>query len=100
MLRVSNNQGVAFFDEKLGNLCMSWLGDCVYSVREAATVNLKRLTEVFGVDWAKQTIIPKVLSMAQHSNYLYRLTTIFAFTVSCLAVGHLSSSLTLMKLIV
>ena len=30
---------------------MSWLGDNVYSIREAATVNLKKLTEVFGVDW-------------------------------------------------
>jgi serine/threonine-protein phosphatase 2A regulatory subunit A len=60
---------------------MSWLGDCVYAIREAATVNLRKLTEVFGVEWAKQTIIPKVLAMGQHSNYLYRMTTIFAITV-------------------
>ena len=73
-----------FFDEKLGNLCMSWLGDCVFSIREAATINLRKLTEVFGVEWAKTTIIPKVLNMAQHANYLYRMTTIFAITVCCI----------------
>ncbi|KAJ3131992.1 hypothetical protein HK100_005820 [Physocladia obscura] len=77
---LASQLGVKFFDEKLGALCMSWLGDCVFSIREAATTNLRKLTEVFGYDWAKQTIIPKVLAMGQHSNYLYRMTTIFAIT--------------------
>nr|ODN96708.1 protein phosphatase 2 (formerly 2A), regulatory subunit A [Cryptococcus depauperatus CBS 7855] len=72
--------GVNFFDDKLGNLCMSWLGDTVFSIREAATINLKKLTDVFGVEWAKTTIIPKVLEMGGHQNYLYRMTTIFAIT--------------------
>jgi len=74
--------GVSFFDERLGALCMSWLGDTVFSIREAATINLKKLTEVFGVEWARATIIPKVLAMGEHPNYLYRMTTIFAITVS------------------
>ncbi|KAF9182602.1 hypothetical protein BGZ51_004655 [Haplosporangium sp. Z 767] len=78
--------GVEFFDEKLGALCMSWLGDSVFSIREAATVNLRKLAEVFGVDWAKQTIIPKVLAMGTHPNYLYRMTTIFAITAMASAV--------------
>lgn len=72
--------GVTFFDEQLGSLCMSWLGDNVYSIREAATINLKRLTEVFGVEWANSTIVPKVLQMGGHPNYLYRMTTVFAIT--------------------
>ncbi|KAI9638176.1 armadillo-type protein [Dioszegia hungarica] len=72
--------GVQFFDDKLGTLCMSWLGDTVFSIREAATINLKRLTDVFGVDWARTTIIPKVLAMGEHPNYLFRMTTIFAIT--------------------
>lgn len=74
--------GVDFFDDKLGQLCMAWLGDTVFSIREAATINLKKLTDVFGVEWAKSTIIPKVLAMGDHHNYLYRMTTIFAITVS------------------
>ncbi|PWN45150.1 ARM repeat-containing protein [Ceraceosorus guamensis] len=77
---LANQLGVSFFDEQLANLCMSWLGDTVFSIREAATVNLKKLTDVFGVEWARQTIIPKVLQMGVHPNYLYRMTTIFAIT--------------------
>lgn len=86
---LANQLGVDFFDEQLSNLCMSWLGDTVFSIREAATVNLKKLTDVFGVQWARNTIIPKVLQMGVHPNYLYRMTTIFAITVgvssACLA---------------
>ena len=62
---------------------MDWLADAVFSIREAATQNLKKLTEVFGVDWASQAIIPKVMAMGKHPNYLYRMTTCFAITVSC-----------------
>jgi hypothetical protein len=73
--------GKPFFDAQLANLCMSWLGDTVYSIREAATINLRRLTEVFGVEWAKVAIVPKVVGMGQHPNYLYRMTTVQAITV-------------------
>jgi len=60
---------------------MSWLGDSVYSIREAATVNLKKLTEVFGVDWARVSIVPKVVGMGSHPSFLFRMTTIQAITV-------------------
>lgn len=79
---LASQLGVKFFDEKLSNLCMSWLGDTVFSIREASTLNLKKLTEVFGVDWASKAIVPKVAAMAEHPNYLYRMTTCFAVSVS------------------
>jgi serine/threonine-protein phosphatase 2A regulatory subunit A len=60
---------------------MGWLGDTVFSIREAATHNLKKLTEVFGVEWASEAIIPKVMAMGNHPNYLYRMTTCFAISV-------------------
>lgn len=78
---LANQLGKPFFDEQLGNLCMSWLGDTVFSIREAATINLKKLTEVFGVEWSKSAIVPKVMGMGQHPNYLYRMTTVQAITV-------------------
>ena len=78
---LASQLGVKFFDEKLSNLCMSWLGDTVFSIREAATHNLKKLTEVFGVEWASEAIIPRVMLMGGHTNYLYRMTTCFAITV-------------------
>jgi len=45
-------------------------------------LNLKKLVGVFGPQWAQNTIVPKVLSMCSHPNYLYRMTTIFAITVA------------------
>lgn len=78
---LASQLGVQFFDEKLGNLCMSWLGDIVFSIREAATVNLRKLIEVFGIDWAKSTIIPKILEMSKNPNYLFRMTTASALGV-------------------
>jgi len=77
--------GKPFFDEQLGNLCMSWLGDTVFSIREAATINLKNLTDVFGVEWAREAIVPKVMGMGKHPNYLFRMTTVQAITVRGLA---------------
>jgi serine/threonine-protein phosphatase 2A regulatory subunit A len=80
---LASQLGVKFFDEQLNSLCLGWLADTVYSIREAATINLKKLTEVFGVEWAEQSIIPNVTSMGQHPNYLYRMTTCFAISVCC-----------------
>ncbi|OXV06953.1 hypothetical protein Egran_05284 [Elaphomyces granulatus] len=77
---LASQLGVKFFDEQLSNLCMGWLGDTVFSIREAATQNLKKLTEVFGVDWARDSIIPKVMALGGHPNYLYRMTTCFAIS--------------------
>lgn len=79
---LASQLGVKFFDEQLSDLCMGWLGDTVFSIREAATTNLRKLTEVFGVEWSQSSIIPKVMAMGQHPNYLYRMTTCFAISVS------------------
>ncbi|KAF8922546.1 armadillo-type protein [Mucidula mucida] len=73
--------GKPFFDEQLGNLCMSWLGDTVFSIRESATINLKKLIEVFGLDWGKVAIVPRVMGMGTHPNYLFRMTTVQAITI-------------------
>jgi serine/threonine-protein phosphatase 2A regulatory subunit A len=74
--------GKPFFDEQLAGLCMSWLGDTVYSIRESSTLNLKRLIDVFGLEWGRVAIVPKVMGMRNHPNYLYRMTTVQAITVS------------------
>lgn len=78
---LASQLGVEFFDDKLSSLCMGWLGDSVFSIREAATKNLRKLTEVFGVGWASTAIIPKVMAMGAQPNYLYRMTTCFAISV-------------------
>lgn len=76
--------GVEFFDEKLNSLSMNWLVDHVYAIREAATLNLKKLVEKFGPEWASNTIIPKVLNMSRDQNYLHRMTCLFCINVSIL----------------
>uniref|UniRef100_A0A8C2SR02 Uncharacterized protein n=1 Tax=Coturnix japonica TaxID=93934 RepID=A0A8C2SR02_COTJA len=81
------SQGVEFFDEKLNSLCMAWLVDHVYAIREAATSNLRKLVERFGQDWAQGTIVPKVLAMATDPNYLHRMTTLFCINVSSVPMG-------------
>ena len=55
-----------------------WLVDHVFAIREAATINLKKLVEAFGVEWAQEKVIPKVLQLAEDSSYLRRMTTIFS----------------------
>ena len=80
--RLIGQLGVEFFDEKLNSLCMTWLIDHVYAIREAATNNLKKLVEKFGTDWAQQTIIPKVIAMSRDQNYLHRMTCLFCINVS------------------
>ena len=32
---------------------MTWLSDNIHSIRLAATRNLKRLTDLFGIEWAQ-----------------------------------------------
>jgi hypothetical protein len=70
--------GEEFFDQRLSELCMEWLKDSVWSIREAATANLTKLAEGFGVEWAKRVIIPKVLQLGSNHSYLMRMTAVFA----------------------
>lgn len=60
---------------------MSWLGDCVYAIREAATLNLKHLVRIFGSEWAKKSVLPKIIAMGNENNYIHRITTVFALKV-------------------
>ncbi|WAR05502.1 2AAA-like protein [Mya arenaria] len=79
--------GMEFFDEKLNSLCMTWLVDHVFAIRDAATKNLQRLVEKFGIEWAQNTVIPKVLQMARDQNYLHRLTCLFCINLMSEACG-------------
>jgi serine/threonine-protein phosphatase 2A regulatory subunit A len=73
--------GVEFFDEKLCALCMTWLVDHVFAIREAATHNLKKLVQKFGAEWAENTVIPKIIAMSRDPNYLHRMTCLFCINV-------------------
>lgn len=64
----------------------------VYAIREAATNNLMKLVEKFGAEWAQNTIVPKVLAMANDPNYLHRMTTLFCVNVSINFCSFMSSN--------
>ena len=69
--------GKVFFSEKLNNLCLTCLSDDVYSVRRLAAGNLEKLCKLFGEDWCCTNIIPRLLQMHSHTNYLQRMTSLY-----------------------
>ena len=85
--KLASQLGVAFFDEKLRDMCLGWLQDCVFAIREAAIANVCRLVEVFGMEWGQQQIIPQVFAAHTHTNYLYRMTVLYAMPVLAPTVG-------------
>jgi len=81
--------GVRFFEEKLATLCIDWLHDCVYTIRESAIGNLKKIVDVFGVEWARTQLLPNVLDATRtHTNFLYRMTALSAVAVLASTVGR------------
>jgi hypothetical protein len=50
---------------ELVDMVIGWLGDPVFSIREAATASLKRLTEFFGGAWADAVLLPRVLKIIE-----------------------------------
>ena len=42
---------------------------------------------MFGVDWAQKLLIPRVLAAREHTNYLYRMTVLFAVGALAPVVG-------------
>lgn len=75
---VSSQLGVEFFNAHLMKLCLMWLKDPVYAVRQKTVEILEKLIEAFGKAWASKVIIPEVLSMARETHFTHRLTCLFA----------------------
>jgi len=44
--------GETFFNEKLNPICIDWMKDPIYTIREASLENIKQLTIIFGAAWA------------------------------------------------
>uniref|UniRef100_A0A7E4VWT4 Protein phosphatase PP2A regulatory subunit A n=1 Tax=Panagrellus redivivus TaxID=6233 RepID=A0A7E4VWT4_PANRE len=77
-----------FFEEKLLKLCMTWLTDHVFAIREAATNILKQLATKFGADWTSQHVIPKVVDLSRDQNYLHRMTCLFSVKALSQSIGQ------------
>jgi len=61
----------------------------VYTIRQSAIVNLRKLVEVFGLEWARTKLLPPVFEATQaNTNYLYRMSALAVVTVLASTVGH------------
>jgi serine/threonine-protein phosphatase 2A regulatory subunit A len=73
--------GEPFFTEKLNPICLAWIKDSIFSIREAALSNFKQLAVIYGMPWALKHVVPKVMWQHQDGNYLHRLTPLFFMVV-------------------
>lgn len=69
--------GQQFFDDKLGALCLNWLGDAVNYIRRTAVKNLVSIGKEFGDEWCSRVLVAKINSMKQNPNYLHRINTLY-----------------------
>ncbi|XP_019561731.1 serine/threonine-protein phosphatase PP2A 65 kDa regulatory subunit [Aedes albopictus] len=79
--------GQEYFNQKLRDLCFNWLNDHVYAIREAATLNMKKIVQTFGTQWAETNIINQILVMYKNNNYLHRMTCLFCINALADVVG-------------
>lgn len=70
--------GKDFFTDKLSSICVNWLGDDIATIRDAATMNLKELTALFGSEWACDHLLPPIEDIRHNTSYLRRLTAVQA----------------------
>jgi len=84
---LAHQLGQAFFDEKLKALCMRWLTDPVFAIRQAGTLNMQELVRMFGSEWALESLLPPILAMHTQSNYLQRMTVLFVVNVVAPLLG-------------
>jgi serine/threonine-protein phosphatase 2A regulatory subunit A len=90
---------VVYFEQNLLDLCLKWLSDRVFSIREAATKNLTSLTDVYGKEWTKSKIVPRIIDLKNNAHYLYRLTAVRAAEVLIPSLDKDASFGTLLPLI-
>lgn len=61
---------------------IDWLEDPVFAVRETAVDALHRVIRQFGPEWADVALLPRLLPLAKHRNYLRRMTLLQALGAS------------------
>lgn len=79
--------GEADFTKELSGLFMIWLADSVFSVRDAAAANLRRLSEVLGPAWSELNVVPQLQALLTHKNYLYRISVMLCTSTLCEVVA-------------
>mmetsp|Transcript_36279 Transcript_36279/g.43822 ORF Transcript_36279/g.43822 Transcript_36279/m.43822 type:complete len:602 (+) Transcript_36279:101-1906(+) len=71
--QLAKSLGRDFITDQLTDLCVGFLNDSVYEIREYAGVNLQRLAELkeFGIEWATVEIVDKLVKMYNETQTTY-----------------------------
>jgi serine/threonine-protein phosphatase 2A regulatory subunit A len=72
--------GESFFNDKLNTICLDWLKDPIFSIREVAIINIKELCIIFGPQWSLKHVLPPLMDLHKELNYLHRMTPLFAIS--------------------
>merc|ERR1719263_2067145 len=72
---------IEYFPQLAGKLGIEWLKDQVHAIRQAAAMNLKKLSEQFGEQWTQEFVLPKILDMVDNPHYLYRMAVLEALAM-------------------
>ena len=75
--KIAQQIGKKAFNEKMFDLIITCLADHVYSIRDAACATIQRVVDIFGMEWTRATVLPKVFQLAEEANYLRRMTMLF-----------------------
>ncbi|KAH9259782.1 hypothetical protein BASA81_002204 [Batrachochytrium salamandrivorans] len=77
---------LAYFEANLMDICVHFLSDQVFTVREAGAGLVMQICKVFGTEWTLKKIVPSVQALKLTNNYLYRLTAVRSMEVLMQAV--------------
>eukprot|EP00298_Acanthocystis_sp_HF-20_P022544 c3052_g1_i1.p1 GENE.c3052_g1_i1~~c3052_g1_i1.p1 ORF type:complete len:587 (-),score=274.71 c3052_g1_i1:62-1822(-) len=96
---LAEHLGVEFVDSDLLDICLSWLGDNVYTIRQRAGGILKSLALIFGIDWATKQILPRLSALAKHKIYIFRAAALSAVVELSQVFGSNLTASTLLPII-
>lgn len=65
------------FAEKLEELSFEYLDDSVNYVRRSAAANIARVASVYGVNFARDRVLPRLIDLAHRTSYLQRGNAVF-----------------------
>lgn len=77
---ISKNCSRDFFDQNLKMFYLNLLSDPVFAVRRTSPLILPLLAKQFGMNWAKNSLIPVFVIFSKDNRYLYRYVSLYAIT--------------------
>eukprot|EP01059_Diplonema_ambulator_P031910 TRINITY_DN6012_c0_g1_i2.p1 TRINITY_DN6012_c0_g1~~TRINITY_DN6012_c0_g1_i2.p1 ORF type:complete len:602 (+),score=236.42 TRINITY_DN6012_c0_g1_i2:34-1806(+) len=82
--------GAEAFNADLSYIVIGWLTDQVCEIRVLVAKVLCELWQIFGEKWAKENLLPKILSIASKENYMHRVA-LLNFVALVASKGYCSS---------